>query len=128
MAGFSAEILETAEREHEIEIETFGRVSGTPARVIIWITRSGDSLFIRSGGGLTRDWPQNLLHHGRAVIHMGGQALPVRARHVTNVAEAKRITKAVQGKYHGGADGHDQPQDAPPVPAELATFELLPAE
>ncbi len=126
MPGFSQEILDTAEREREIEFETFGRKTGTSSKVIIWITRSGDSLFIRSGGGLTRDWPRNLLHHGHGVIHMAGQAIPVTARHVTDVAEAKHITRAVQGKYQSGADGHDQPDNAPPVPAELATFELLP--
>ncbi|CAN5657247.1 hypothetical protein BH23CHL2_BH23CHL2_30470 [soil metagenome] len=128
MTGFSQEILEAAEREHEIEFETFGRKSGKPSKVIIWITRSDDSLFIRSGGGMTRDWPQNLKHHGRGILHLAGQAIPVTARHVEDVGEAKRITRAVQRKYQSGADGHDQPPDAPPVPAELATFELLPAD
>lgn len=128
MAGFSPEILEAAAREREVEFETFGRKSGKPSRVIIWITRSGDSLFIRSGGGMARDWPRNLQHHGKAVLHLAGQAIPVTARHVDDVAEAKRITRAVRQKYQSGADGHDQPADAPPVPAELATFELLPAD
>jgi deazaflavin-dependent oxidoreductase (nitroreductase family) len=128
MAGFSPEILETAEQEREVEFETFGRTSGKPSKVIIWITRAGDSLFIRSGGGMGRDWPQNLQHHGKAVLHLAGQPIPVTARHVEDVAEAKRITRAVEAKYHSGADGHDQPEDAPPVPAELATFELLPAD
>lgn len=128
MAGFSQEVLEIAEREREIELETFGRKSGKPSKVIIWITRDGDSLFIRSGGGLTRDWHRNLMHHGRAVLHLSGElAIAVTARHVEDVAEAKRITRAVARKYRDGADGHDQPDDAPPVPAELATFELLPA-
>lgn len=128
MAGFSDDILEAAEREHEIEFETFGRVSGKSSRVIIWISRLGDSLFIRSGGGMARDWPQNLEHHGRGVLHLAGRAIPVTARHVEDVAEAKRVTRAVQAKYHAGADGHDQPADAPPVPAELATFELMPED
>lgn len=128
MAGFSEDILQAAENEREIEFETFGRVSGEPSRVIIWITRAGDRLFIRSGGGLTRDWPQNLLHHGHGVLHLAHQSIPVRARHVEDVAEAKEITRAVQAKYQSGADGHDQPEDAPPVPAELATFELLPED
>ncbi len=128
MSGFSSEILDAAEREREIEFETFGRVTGTPARVIIWITRAGDQLFIRSGGGLTRDWPQNFKHHGHGVLRLAGEAIPVTARHVEDVAEAKRVTRAVQAKYASGADGHDSPADAPPVPAELATFELLPKE
>ena len=128
MPGFNTEILEAAEREHEIEFETFGRVSGKSSRVIIWITRLGDGLFIRSGGGLSRDWPRNLRHHGRGILHLAGHSIPVSARHVVDVTEAKRITRAVQGKYHAGADGHDQPEDAPPVPAELATFELYPED
>ncbi len=128
MATFSQEILAAAEREHEITFETFGRVTGASSKVIIWITRMDDSLYIRSGGGMSRDWPRNLQHHGRGVLHLDGQAIPVTARHVEDIAEAKRITRAVQGKYHAGADGHDQPADAPPVPAELATFELLPAD
>jgi deazaflavin-dependent oxidoreductase (nitroreductase family) len=129
MAGFSQDVLNAAEGQREIELETFGRKSGKPSKVIIWITRSGDSLFVRSGGGLARDWPQNLLHHGRAVLHLNDElAIPVTARHVDDVAEAKRITRAVFRKYDTGADGHDQPADTPPVPAELATFELLPAD
>ncbi len=127
MAGFSQEILAAAQGEHEIEFETFGRVTGASSKVIIWITRMDDSLFIRSGGGMSRDWPRNLQHHGHGVLHLSGHSIPVAARHVEDIAEAKRITRAVQGKYAAGADGHDQPEDAPPVPAELATFELLPA-
>jgi deazaflavin-dependent oxidoreductase (nitroreductase family) len=128
MVRFSQEFLNSAEQAHEVELETFGRRTGRPSKVVIWITRDGDSLFIRSGGGLARDWPRNLLHHGRAVLHLSNDlSIPVTARHVVDVAEAKRITGAVARKYRAGADGHDQAADAPPVPAELATFELLPA-
>ncbi len=124
---FDRNILEACEREMEIELTTYGRKSGKPRNVIIWISRDGDRLFIRSGGGMARDWPQNLAADERAVVHVAGMEVPVRAIHIEDPAVARQITRAVAHKYKTGADGYDRKPDDPPVPAELATFELVPA-
>ena len=126
MSGFSPAVLAAAAREREVGLTTFGRRSGAPGRVTIWVSPSADGqrLFIRSGQGLRRDWPQNLLASGRGVLHVGGFDVPVAARHVTDPAEARAVTELVAAKYGAAADR--AAPGAPPPPAESATFELVP--
>jgi deazaflavin-dependent oxidoreductase (nitroreductase family) len=122
---FDAALLETAAHEREVELTTFGRKTGTPSRRIIWITALDGRIFIRSGLGLDRDWPQNLLANGRAILHMAGQDVPVHARHVTEPAEARAMHAPVKAKYDAE---RPQSQGAEPLaPSEQAVFELLPA-
>ena len=124
MLVFDPAIIETAGREKEVELTTFGRKTGTASRRIIWITALDGRLYIRSGLGLTRDWPQNLLANGRAVLHMAGHDIPVRARHVTSAAEARAMHAPVKAKYD--ADRPSSSGDEPLLPSEQAVFELTP--
>jgi deazaflavin-dependent oxidoreductase (nitroreductase family) len=109
----------------EVDLTTYGRRSGRPSRRTIWITSDPEGrLYIRSGQGLTRDWPQNLLANQGAVLHVGGEDLPVRARHVTDRAELRASHAAVKQK-----DGRDLPaseEGQPLTLPEQATFELIP--
>jgi deazaflavin-dependent oxidoreductase (nitroreductase family) len=122
---FDSTTYETAAREKEVELTTFGRKSGKPSRHIIWITALDGRIYVRSGVGMTRDWPKNLAANGRAVLHMAGQDLPVRGRHVTDPAEARRMHAPVKAKY--SAERPASTGDAPVTPAEEAVFELTPA-
>jgi deazaflavin-dependent oxidoreductase (nitroreductase family) len=124
--AFDHAIIETAEREKEVELTTFGRKTGKPSRRIIWISVIGDRLYIRSGLGLTRDWPKNLLANGRAVLHIDGKDVPVRARHVSEPEEARAMHAPVKAKYN--AERPRSQGDEPLVASEQAVFELLPAE
>lgn len=124
MNAFSDQVLEAAAREREVELTTYGRRSGDARRTILWVWGDGRRLFIRSGGGMGRDWPQNLLAQRRAVLHVGGLDVPVIPRHVTDLAEVRSLHQFAVRKYGSGAQssiGNDAP-----TPAELATFELLP--
>jgi deazaflavin-dependent oxidoreductase (nitroreductase family) len=121
---FDPAIIETAGREKEVELTTFGRKTGKPSRRIIWVTALDGRIYIRSGLGLTRDWPQNLLANGRGVLHMAGQDIPVRARHVTDPAEARAIHAPVKAKYNAERTGSSG--DEPLVASEQAVFELTP--
>jgi hypothetical protein len=121
---FDPSVLEAASREKEVEITTFGRKTDTPSRRIIWITALDGRIYVRSGLGLTRDWPKNLLANGRAVLHMPGQDVPVRARHVTDPAEARAMHAPVKQKYD--AERPSSKADEPLTPSEQAVFELLP--
>ena len=123
--AFDRAILELAAREKEVEITTYGRKTGKPSRRIIWISVIGDRVYVRSGLGLTRDWPKNLLANGRAVLHMDGQDVPVTARHVTDPAEARAMHAPVKVKYD--AERPASSGDEPLTPSEQAVFELLPA-
>lgn len=123
---FEDGIYETAAREKEVEFTTFGRKSGKATRKIIWITVLDGKLYIRSGLGMTRDWPQNLLANGRGVLHMAGQNIAVRARHVTDPSEARSLHGAVKEKYN--AERTQSSGDEPLTPSESAVFQLLPAQ
>ena len=123
-ATFDAQTYETAARTKEVELTTFGRKTGKPSRRIIWITATSGRIYVRSGPGMTREWPKNLVANGRGVLHMDGQDLPVRARHVTDPQEARAMHAPVKAKYN--AERPSSSGDEPPTPAEEAVFELTP--
>ncbi len=124
MAEFTPEMLEAAGKQREVQLVTTGRKSGEPRRVVIWLTIDGRRLFIRSGGGLTRHWPQNLLAGGPAALQLPTVEVPVRGRHVTDPGEARAISEYVARKY--GASVRRSREGEPLTPGEQATFELLP--
>ena len=121
---FDPSILDAAAREKEIELTTFGRKTGNPSRRIMWISVVGDRLYVRSGLGMTRDWPKNLQANGRAVLHLDGKEVPVRARHVTDPEEARAMHAPVKAKYD--AERPSSKGDEPLTPSEQAVFELTP--
>jgi hypothetical protein len=123
VSTFSAEVMEAAAREREVELTTYGRRTGNPHRTTIWVWGDGQRLFIRSGQGLGRDWPQNLLARGRAILRLGDLEVPVVPRH-TDPAEARALHHLVESKY--GVRMQTSGPGDPPTPAEQATFELLP--
>ena len=125
MSEFTQDVLDAAARSREIVLTTHGRRTGRQHHTTLWISGDGRRLFVRSGGGPGRDWPRNLLARGAGVLHVGGIDVPVRARHL-DPAEARSVGELVVGKY--GSQVSRSADGEPPVPAELATFELLPAE
>ena len=125
MSGFTSEVLQAAADRREVELVTYGRKSGQPHQTTIWVWGDGTRLFIRSGGGLGRDWPQNLMAGGRAVLRLGDLEVPEVPRHV-DPAEARSLHHLAQRKY-GSASQRSVGTDEAPTPAEQATFELLPA-
>src|SRR6266851_5073064 len=105
------DLVSAAAKAPEVDPTTFGRKSGRPSRNTIWITTDAQGrIHIRSVLGLVRDWPQNLLANGRAILHIDGKDFPVLGRHVTDRAE---LPTSQAGQ--------------PPTPPEQATFELVPA-
>jgi len=124
VAGWDRAILDAAAREREVELTTYGRTTGKPTRVILWIWGDDTRLFIRSGGGMGRDWPQNILASGRGILHLADRDIPIHARHVTDEAEARAGAVMVNRKY----ETTNTPSAAgePLTPAEQTTFELTP--
>jgi deazaflavin-dependent oxidoreductase (nitroreductase family) len=121
---FDPSLSATAATEKEVELTTFGRKTGAPSRRIMWITARDGRLYVRSGLGLDRDWPRNLLANGRATLHIAGQDIPVRARHVTDPAEARAMHAPIKQKYD--AERPSSTGDEPLTPSEQAVFELTP--
>lgn len=120
----TADALKAAAREKEVTLTTFGRKSGKPRRVTIWVTTDGRRLFVRSGQGLKRQWPQNLLARGEATLKVGTHSVAVTARHLTDAEEARGVSRLAREKY--GSYVKPSGGDEPLTLGEQATFELIP--
>ncbi|HEV2218871.1 MAG TPA: nitroreductase/quinone reductase family protein [Candidatus Dormibacteraeota bacterium] len=121
----SSSVFEAAAQEMEVKLTTYGRATGKPYEITIWIATDGKRLFIRSGKGFRRDWPQNLMGRGEAELRIGGESVKVRPRHVLDAEEARSVSRLVRAKY--GIIVKTSQGSEPLTDAEQATFELIPA-
>jgi hypothetical protein len=109
-----------------VTLTTFGRQTGEPHQVTIWISTDGEHVYIRSGEGLGRHWPQNLMARGDAVLTIAGRDVKVRPRHVEDPEEARSTSRLARDKY--GSYVKPSKPGEPLTKGETAVFELLPAE
>src|SRR5207302_6766531 len=98
-AALALDVMDSTAREKEVTLTTYGRKSGKPVRVTIWISTDGEHLYIRSGRGMVRDWPQNFVARGQAILGLGGRKINVRPRPVTDPDEARAASRIVRDKY-----------------------------
>jgi hypothetical protein len=124
VAGFDRTIVDQAMREREVDLTVWGRKSGRPIRVTLWIWGESDKLYVRAGEGFAQDWPRNLMASGRGILHLAGKEIPVRPRLVDDPAEARRGKPLIERKYGESVRGSQEGE--PLTPGEQATFELLP--
>ncbi|HUY99400.1 MAG TPA: nitroreductase/quinone reductase family protein [Thermomicrobiaceae bacterium] len=125
MADFDRTVIDAVGREREVQLTTHGRKTGRPSQRILWAVADGGRIYVRSGGGLGRDWPRNLLARGEGIFLVAGMDVAVRAQHVTDPTRARHISSLYQAKYQSGAQRSRD--DEPLTPGEGATFELTPA-
>lgn len=123
--AFAPDVFQALAGADEVTLTTLGRKTGNPASVIIWITPVGNSLYIRSGGGIVRDWTQNLAANPEGALQVGELDLPVSVRYVTGFGESRLVSRACRTKY---GDRVFIPEDETASPAETATFEVLPRQ
>ncbi|HXN91611.1 MAG TPA: nitroreductase/quinone reductase family protein [Candidatus Sulfotelmatobacter sp.] len=116
--------FEAVAKTREVTLTTQGRKTGKPHRVTIWISTDGEHLYIRSGQGLRRQWPQNLIARGEATLTVAGDTIKVRPRHVADPSEARAASELLRKKY--GAVVKPSQGSEPLTPGEQATFELIP--
>jgi deazaflavin-dependent oxidoreductase (nitroreductase family) len=124
MGSFPPEVIEAAKREREVTLTTYGRKTGKPHDVTIWLATDGTRLYIRSGQGLSRQWPQNLIARDEGLLRLGKVTVKVRPRLVSDPAEARASSELYRQKY--GPFVRASKRDQPLTPGEQATFELLP--
>ena len=120
MAG----VFEAAAHEKEVTLTTYGRKTGKARKVTIWVTTDGEKLFVRSGNGFRRDWPQNLVARGEGELRVGSQTVKVKPRHVTDPEEARGASRLMRAKY--GAFVKPSKGAEPLTDGEQSTFELIP--
>jgi deazaflavin-dependent oxidoreductase (nitroreductase family) len=126
MDPFPKDVLDAVAQEREVRLTTSGRKTGKPSTVTIWITTDGDRVFIRSGQGLRRHWPKNLLQRPEGQLQLGGKVVRFKSRLVEDPAEARRASRLYSPKY--GTFVKPSKEGDPLTPGELATFELAPAD
>jgi len=124
VGAFSHDVIDAAAGEREITFTTYGRKTGKPSDVTILVVTDGERLFILSGQGMARHWPQNLVARGEGILHLGGIDVKVKSRHVTDPVEARTIFELYGTKY-GTVVGLRWGESS--RPSEEATFELIPA-
>lgn len=119
-----SEFARVAASVREVDLTTYGRKTGHLSRRTIWITTDFDGrVHFCSGQGLARDWPRNLLANPRAVVHVHGGDLDVRARHVTDRRDLRASHDALRQKYKWELPS-SRAGEALTLP-EQATFELV---
>jgi Uncharacterized protein conserved in bacteria (DUF2255). len=123
---FPKDVLEAVATVREVRLTTHGRKTGKESSVTIWMVTDGKKVYIRSGQGLKRHWPQNLLARPEGTLHLGGQVVRVWSRHITDPTEARRSSSLYGPKYGPSV----KPSNAgdPLTPGEQAAFELLPTD
>lgn len=126
MDQFSSVVLEAVAKEREVRLTTHGRKTGELSTVTIWITTDGRRVFIRSGQGLGRHWPQNLVKRPEGTLQLGTTVVRFNSRHVADPAEA-RLASSLYGPKYGPSVKASKEGD-PLTPGEQATFELLPTD
>ena|SRR5438093_3274077 len=122
--AFSPALLDAVAREPEVTLTTKGRNTGKSHRVTLWIATDGTHVYIRSGEGMTRDWPQNLVAAGEGMLRVGGNDVKVRPRKVDDPDEARATSHLARNKY--GSYVKPSLPGQPLTRGEQAVFELLP--
>jgi deazaflavin-dependent oxidoreductase (nitroreductase family) len=124
-AALESDVIDAAAREREVTLVTKGRASGKSRSVTLWISTDGKRVYIRSGEGMARDWPQNFLARGEATLRIAGRSIKVKPRQVTDPDEARATSRLAREKY--GSFVKPSKPGEPLTKGEQAVFELLPA-
>jgi deazaflavin-dependent oxidoreductase (nitroreductase family) len=120
---FSSDVLDAIAKQPEVRLTTYGRKTGKETSVTIWIVTDGNKVYIRSGQGLKRHWPQNLLARPEGTLQVDGKLVAFKSRHITDAAEARHSSKLYGPKY--GPSVKPSNEGDPLTPGEQAAFELL---
>jgi hypothetical protein len=126
MNEFPSDVLDAVANEKDANLTTYGRKSGKESSITIWIVTDGKKVYIRSGQGLKRHWPKNLLERPEGTVQLDGMTVRFKSRHITDPAEARYSSKLYGPKY--GDFVKPSNESDPLTPGEQAAFELLPAE
>jgi hypothetical protein len=126
MKQFPKDILDLVATEKEVSLTTYGRTTGKESSVTIWVVTDGSKVYIRSGQGLKRHWPQNLLARPEGTLQLDGKVVQFKSRHITDPAEARRSSNLYGPKY--GPSVKPSSESDPLTPGEQAAFELLPID
>jgi len=126
MNEFPSDVLDAMAKEKEVQLTTYGRKTGEGSSVTIWIVTDGNKVYIRSGQGLKRHWPKNLLARPEGTLQLDGKVVRFKSRHITEPAEARHSSKLYRPKYGDFVKPSNETE--PLTPGEQAASELLPTD
>jgi hypothetical protein len=126
MKQFPKDVLDLVANEKEVLLTTHGRKTGKESSVTIWVVTDGDKVYIRSGQGLKRHLPQNLLARPEGTLQLDGKVVQFKSRHITDPTEARHSSKLYGPKY--GPTVKPSNESDPLTPGEQAAFELTPID
>jgi hypothetical protein len=87
------------ESVEEVDIET-SRGSGAPVhRTTIWVVVGDGEVYVRSLKGEDGRWYRELTANPEAVLHVEGEAIPVRAVPAADPESVARGTEGFRSKY-----------------------------
>ena len=87
------------EAAREVDIET-RRADDAPAhRTTIWAVVDDGDVFVRSWRGATSRWHREITAYPAAVLHVEGEAIPVRAVAATDPGSVERASAGYRRKY-----------------------------
>jgi hypothetical protein len=87
------------EAVREVDIETSRAPGSQTRRKTIWIVVDGGDVFVRSLRGAAGRWYRDLMANPQAVLHVDGDAVPVRAIDASDRDSVERTTAALRRKY-----------------------------
>jgi hypothetical protein len=83
----------------EVDIETSRSADAPVHRTTIWIAVDGGDVYVRSLRGADGRWYRELRANPDAVLHVEGEAVPVRAVDASDPQSVERATAALRRKY-----------------------------
>ena len=96
--AFDPGLVERVAAANEVEIGT-RRTNGEMVRTIIWVVVEGGRVYVRSVEGEKGWWYRRLRRDPVGELHVGGNAVPVRAVAVEDANEIERVSAALRAKY-----------------------------
>jgi hypothetical protein len=83
----------------EIDIETSRGPDARVHHTTIWAVAQDGEVFVRSQRGEAGRWYQELIHNPVAVVHVDGEAIPVRAVQTPDAESIERASTGLRRKY-----------------------------
>ncbi len=82
-----------------VDLTTWGRTSGLPRRIEIWMVRVHDRSFITGTPG-RRDWLANVRSRSKAIVHTDSDDVRCSVREVTDPDERRTVMEAAAAHWY----------------------------